>query len=121
MVTSASFANRAVISTIEIRQSLKLLALVPAAGCALLASAQLPPANVLLTEPRPALITLGPADVHFRASTAFIYNDEIRLQRRETRPTSGINTGLVGGGQEAVGEDYIFSFTPGVSFSKAAT
>jgi hypothetical protein len=113
------FRNRAVISTIEIRQLLKLLALVPVAGCALLASAQLPPANVLLTEPRPALITLGPADVHLRASAAFTYNDEIRLQHEGRRP-DGIDTRLVGRGLDVAGEDFIFSFSPGVNISKAS-
>src|SRR5215212_7151697 len=111
MVTSASFANRAVISTTEIRQSLKLLALVPVAGCALLAPAQLPPANVLLTEPRPALVTLGPVDVHLRASASFTYNDELRLQR-DVQHTADIDTGVVvGGGFEVAGDDFIFSFS----------
>jgi len=75
----------------------------------------LPPVNVLLTEPRPALLTIGPADVHARAQAMFIYDDNISLYDRKP-PPGYIQTD----NQQPVGDDFIWVVAPGVTFTKAA-
>ena len=99
------------------RRSLKLLALALLAGCPALALAQLPPPNVLLTEPRPALLAVGPMDIHVRASTSFVYDDNINLHQQR-RVSDGIGTG---GNQAPQGDDFIYTFSPGVVVTKAET
>lgn len=81
--------------------------------------AQLPPPDRILSEPRPALLHLGPLDVHARASSSFIYDDNISLHDhpRSGTQVSGIQTGEDG---EPLGDDFIFTFSPGIVFTKAA-
>jgi hypothetical protein len=117
VLISAPFAEDAVISAAKFRQSLKLLALVPVVGCPASALAQLPPPNVLLTEPRPAVIVIGPADVHLRASTSFIYDDNISLHD-QPRIVPGISARRV---DPPLGDDFILTFAPGVALTKATT
>ncbi len=84
------------------------------------AQAQLPPPDRILSEPRPALLHLGPLDVHARASSSFVYDDNISLH---DRPRSGTQIGFIqtGQSQEPLGDDFIFTFSPGIVFTKAAT
>ena len=84
------------------------------------ARAQLPPPDRILSEPRPALFHLGPLDVHARALSSFVYDDNISLH---DRPRSGTQIGgfTFGEPQEPLGDDFIFTFTPGLVFTKAAT
>ena len=85
-----------------------------------MAQAQLPPPDRILSEPRPALLRLGPLDVHARASSSFVYDDNISLHDRPRTGTqiAGIQTGRA---QEPLGDDFIFTFSPGIVFTKAAT
>ena len=82
--------------------------------------AQLPPPDRILSEPRPALLHFGPLDVHARASSSFVYDDNISLHDRPRTGTQigGIQTGEA---QEPLGDDFIFTFSPGIVFTKAAT
>ena len=83
---------------------------------ALPAGAQWPPPDQVLSEPRPALLKMGPLDVHGRAVTSFVYDDNISLHERPKQ--DGIQT------QEEVaplGADFVYTFTPGITFMKAAT
>lgn len=96
------------------RRSLKLLALAPLAGCPALAQ-YVPPANVLLTEPRPALLTLGPMDIHARAATSFVYDDNINLHEQR-RVVGGIQTVR---NQAPLGDDFVYTFSPGLVVTKA--
>lgn len=99
------------------RRSLKLLAIVPMAGLPAIALAQLPPPNLVLTEPRPALLTVKAFDVHVRAASAFIYDDNISLHERP-RAGGGTQTGR---DQPPLGDDFIYTFAPGVRLAKATT
>ncbi|HTD65843.1 MAG TPA: hypothetical protein VK846_04845, partial [Candidatus Limnocylindria bacterium] len=96
---------------------LRLLAFVPLLGTPVFVPAQLPPPNVLLTEPRAALLSSGPFDLHTRASTAFIYDDNISLHDREDLGP-GIGTRLR---DVPTGGDFIYSFSPGLIVTKPAT
>ena len=104
--------------TSQIRRAFLRLAL------ALLASgtarAQLPPPDRILSEPRPALLHLGPLDVHARASSSFVYDDNISLH---DRPRTGTQVGNIQTGKslDPLGDDFIFTFSPGIVFNKAAT
>ena len=82
--------------------------------------AQLPPTDRILSEPRPALFHLGPLDVHARAVSSFVYDDNLSLHDRPRTGTqiAGIQTGRA---QEPLGDDFIFTFSPGIVFTKAAT
>lgn len=82
-----------------------------------MAGAQLPPPDLLLAEPRPAIILLGPMDVHLRANTLFMYDDNISLHE-QSRPQYGIFTGT---DQPPVGDDYIVSISPGIRLTKSAS
>ena len=84
------------------------------------AQAQLPPPDRILSEPRPALLHLGLLDVHARAVSSFVYDDNISLHDRPRTGTQigGIQTGEA---QEPLGDDFIFTFSPGIVFTKAAT
>lgn len=98
------------------RRLLLLLALAPIAGGS--ARAQLPPPNVLLTEPRPALLQFGPVDIHARASTSFVYDDNINLHQRPRGAGGGIRTGRE---QAPLGDDFIYTFSPGIVIAKPTT
>jgi len=110
--------RRAISTAVKFRRLLKLLAVVPAAGWPLLLPAQLlPPPDLLLTEPRPALLILGPLDVHVRASSAFFYDDNINVHG-EGPVLDGIQTG---GTRRPLGDDFITTIGPGIILNKAAT
>ncbi len=102
----------------KLRRAFTLSALALLAGGT--AQAQLPPPDRILSEPRPALLHLGPLDVHARASSSFVYDDNISLH---DRPRTGTQIGGLGTGQaqEPLGDDFIFTFSPGIVFNKAAT
>ena len=70
----------------KLRSALRLLALATVVGGPSLALAQLPPPDLVLSEPRQALLELGPVDFHARATTSFIYDDNINLH---DGPTTG--------------------------------
>ena len=97
---------------------LKLLVFVLLAGIPMFAEAQLPPPNVLLTEPRPALLVFGPVDLHARASSSFIYDDNISLHDPPRRAANGINAPQ---GPKPLGDDFIFTFSPGIIVAKPTT
>ncbi len=84
------------------------------------ARGQLPPPDRILSEPRPALLRLGPLDIHARALSSFVYDDNISLH---DRPRTGTQIGFIqtGQAQEPLGDDFIFTFSPGIVFTKAAT
>jgi hypothetical protein len=105
-------------STVSFRHSLKLLVFVLLTGVSVLARAQLPPSHVLLTEPRPALVAFGPVDIHVRASASLIYDDNISLHDQERTSGGGISTGR---DQEPLGDDFIFTFSPGIIIAKPTT
>ena len=105
-------------STVSFRRSLKLLVFVLLMGISVLTRAQLPPSNVLLTEPRPALVAFGPVDIHVRASASFIYDDNISLHDPPRSTATGIG---VPKGQEPLGDDFIFTFSPGIIIAKPTT
>jgi hypothetical protein len=96
------------------RRSLTLFALAPCAGTAL---AQLPPPDRILSEPRAALLQVGPVDIHARALTSFIYDDNISLHDRPRRGPSIIT----GREEEPLGDDFIFTFSPGIVITKPTT
>ncbi len=99
----------------KLRRTLRLLALAPVVGGPSLALAQLPPPDLVLSEPRQALLELGPVDFHARAATSFIYDDNINLH---DGPTAGIGTG---GKRAPTGGDFIFTFAPGLILSQPPT
>ena len=102
----------------RIRRSLKLLIAAAAAGSGTVpAPGQLPPPDLLLTEPRPALAVFGPVDVHARATASFTYDDNIYIYDRPP-PTSGIQTTA---SRERLGDDFIFTFSPGLQLTKPTT
>ena len=89
------------------------------AGVPIWMKAQLPPPHVLLTEPRPALTTFGPVDIHARASASFVYDDNISLH---DEPRTRMSTGItIKPGQEPLGDDFIFTFSPGLIIAKPTT
>ncbi len=108
-------------STASFRRLIKLLVFVLLAGIPMFVKAQLPPPNVLLTEPRPALLVFGPADIHVRVASSFIYDDNISLNEQR----SGGSTN--GGGiktrkkDEPQGDDFIFTFSPGIIIATPVT
>ena len=104
-------------ATVQFCRPLKLLVFALLAGCPALALAQLPPPSLLLTEPRPAILEIGPMDVHVRASTSFVYDDNINLHQQQ-RGSGGIRTGP---NQAPLGDDFIYTFSPGVVIAKAET
>jgi hypothetical protein len=105
-------------STASFRLLLKLLVFVLLAGIPMFVKAQLPPPNVLLTEPRPALLVFGPVDIHARASSSFIYDDNISLRDPPRRTATGIG---VPPAREPLGDDFIFTFSPGIIVAKPTT
>jgi hypothetical protein len=86
-------------------------------ACPPLVLGQLPPPNLLLTQPRPALLVFGPVDVHARVVTSFIYDDNINIHD-QPRGGSGIQAGPT---REPLGDDFIFTFSPGVQVTKPTT
>jgi len=98
-------------------RSLKLPVLACVAGGTALAFGQLPPPNLLLTQPRPALLVFGPVDVHARVLSSFTYDDNVYIYDRPA-PSSGIQTGAT---REQLGDDFIFTFAPGVQITKPTT
>jgi hypothetical protein len=105
-------------SSASFRRLLKLLVFVLLTGIPVFVKAQLPPPNVLLTEPRPALLVVGPVDIHVRASASFIYDDNISLHDQQSGSSGGISTGAA---QEGLGDDFIFTFSPGIIIAKPTT
>lgn len=105
-------------STASFRRSLKPLVFVLLAGIPMFVKGQLPPPNVLLTEPRPALLVFGPVDIHTRASASFIYDDNISLHDPPRSTATGIG---VPQGQKPLGDDFIFTFSPGIIVAKPTT
>ena len=99
------------------RRSLKPLLLGTLMGSAGSLAGQLPPPDLVLTQPRPALLMLGPLDVHARAISAFIYDDNIYVYDRP-QPVGGIRTGAT---SEDLGDDFIFTFSPGIQLTKPTT
>lgn len=93
------------------RKFLTLLACWPG-----VASAQLPPPDLLLTEPRPAVLMLGPLDVHLRANTSVTYDDNINLHELPEQ-TSGIVTRR---DQAPTGDDFITTIAPGIKLTKSS-
>ncbi len=117
MIRSAAFERDVNSSAAIFRRSLKPLVIVLLAGIPMLTRAQLPPPNVLLTEPRPALVTFGPVDIHTRASASFIYDDNISLHEQKQK-TGGIATQRQ---EEPLGDDFVFTFSPGITVAKPTT
>lgn len=97
--------------------TLKLGLLAWLAGWASLALAQLPPPDLLLTEPHPAVLILGPMDVHVRASLMFVYDDNISLHE-QPQVQEGIQTRKP---KPPLGDDFITTISPGIRLTKAAT
>jgi hypothetical protein len=102
----------------KLRRSHMSLAFALIALATALGRAQLPPPDRILSEPRPALLHVGPFDVHGRATASFIYDDNISLH---DRPRSGTQVGGIqtGRAREPLGDDFIFTFSPGIVFTKA--
>jgi hypothetical protein len=86
-------------------------------GGAVLARGQLPPPELVLSQPRAALLTLGPLDVHARAVSSFIYDDNLYVYD-QPRPVGGIQTGAT---RDELGDDFIFTFAPGLQITKPTT
>ena len=103
-------------AAVNLRRVLTLLCVALPAGWESV-SGQLPPPDLLLTEPRPALLMIGPLDVHARATSLFMYDDNISLYERP-QPARGIHTGHE---EPPLGDDFIFSFSPGIILNKAST
>jgi hypothetical protein len=101
----------------KLNRSLKLLAIAPVVGCSSLALAQLPPPDLLLKEPRPALLIFGPSDIHARAAASFIYDDNINLHQG---PVSRSGIIIPSTDDPPVGDDFIFTLSPGVQMTKAS-
>ena len=100
----------------QLRRKLWRLALAVVAGSPALARAQLPPPDLVLSEPRQALLELGPVDFHVRATTSFVYDDNINLHDNTT--TGGIDTS---GKPLKSKDDFIFTFAPGLILSQPPT
>ena len=116
--------NRAYVSGFHIvnfaasfRRSLKPLIVASMIGGAALARGQLPPPDLVLSQPRAALLTLGPLDVHARAVSSVIYDDNLYVYD-QPRPVGGIQTGAT---REQLGDDFIFTFSPGLQLTKPTT
>lgn len=97
------------------RHSMLVLAILSAAGSTAITMAQLPPRDFVLSEPRPALLTIKAFDVHLRAATAFSYDDNISLYEKQGSGV-GIQTGRK---QPPLGDDFIYTFAPGIRLDKA--
>ena len=100
----------------KLRRSLRLLALAPVVGVPSLALAQLPPPDLVLSEPRQALLEIGPVDFHVLANMSFVYDDNINLH--ENPASGGIDTN---GKPIPTGSDFIYTFTPALIFTKPNT
>jgi hypothetical protein len=98
----------------DLRRSWRWLALAPVATCPSLLQAQAPvPAiNVNPEDERPPFFRAGAFDFHVRAVTSLVYDDNISLYENsdssETR-------------RRPLGEDFVFTFSPGVTLLKAST
>ena len=100
----------------KIHRKLQWLALATIASSPALALAQLPPPDLVLSDPRAALFEFGPVDFHLRASTSFVYDDNIDLHDSST---SG---GIDANGKSLVSDDdFIFTFAPTFIFSQPPT
>ncbi len=97
------------LAKMNLRWWLRLLAAGLATGSAVEAVAQLPPPDLLLTEPHPAVLSVGPVDLHVRASALAFYDDNISLYEQRT-VSGGITTGRR---EPPLGDDFIFVFAPG--------